>query len=40
VGGDASYLGADEYDLAVMSGHVVEVITDDGALRATFTGDR
>jgi SAM-dependent methyltransferase len=34
--GDASGLGTGEYDLAVMSGHVVQVITDDGALLASF----
>jgi SAM-dependent methyltransferase len=34
--GDASCLGPGEYDLAVMSGHVVQVITDDRRLMATF----
>ncbi|HET8683930.1 MAG TPA: class I SAM-dependent methyltransferase [Micromonosporaceae bacterium] len=34
--GDASCLGTAEYDLAVMSGHVVQVITDDRKLMATF----
>jgi SAM-dependent methyltransferase len=36
VEGDAAQLGAGEYDLAVMSGHVVQVIADDRALIATF----
>jgi SAM-dependent methyltransferase len=36
IDGDASCLGAGEYDLAVMSGHVVQVITDDRELTATF----
>jgi Phosphotransferase enzyme family len=38
--GDASGIGAAEYDLVVMSGHVVQVITDDRALLATFTAIR
>ncbi|GAA1861111.1 hypothetical protein GCM10009687_30410 [Asanoa iriomotensis] len=36
VEGDASCLGSGEYDLALMSGHVVQVITDNDHLRATF----
>jgi SAM-dependent methyltransferase len=36
VEGDASCLGSDEYDLALMSGHVVQVITENDHLRATF----
>jgi SAM-dependent methyltransferase len=36
VEGDASRLGAGEYDLAVMSGHVVQIITDNDRLMATF----
>jgi SAM-dependent methyltransferase len=34
--GDASCLAAQEYDLAVMSGNVAQVITDDRLLMATF----
>jgi SAM-dependent methyltransferase len=36
VEGDASCLGSGEYDLVVMSGHVVQVITDNDRLMATF----
>ncbi|MEE6259089.1 class I SAM-dependent methyltransferase [Plantactinospora sonchi] len=38
--GDASCLGVAEYDLAVLAGQVVEVITDDRDLLATFTALR
>jgi SAM-dependent methyltransferase len=38
--GDASCLGAGEYDLAVMSGHVVQVITDDRMLLRSFAAIR
>jgi len=40
VEGDATCLGAGGYDLAIMSGHVVQVITDDRALLATFAAIR
>jgi SAM-dependent methyltransferase len=36
VDGDASCLGSGEYDLAVMSGHVVQVITDNNHLTDAF----
>jgi len=36
VEGDASCLGPGEHDLALMSGHVVQVITDNDQLQATF----
>jgi SAM-dependent methyltransferase len=38
--GDASHLAAGEWDLVVLSGNVVQVITDDRALQATFAAIR
>jgi SAM-dependent methyltransferase len=38
--GDATCLGVAEYDLAVLSGHVVQIITDDRTLQATFAAVR
>jgi len=38
--GSADDLGAAEYDFAVLSGHVVQIITDDRALQATFAAIR
>jgi SAM-dependent methyltransferase len=38
--GDASHLAAGEWDMVVLSGNVVQVITDDRALLATFAAIR